>query len=404
MRHRNGSYRWIGHACRPVFSGGEYLGIRGSNRDITDRKRAEDELKRLSATLEHRVAERTAELSQANERFRAIAESNLVGILTLNERGRVQTFNPAAMAIFGYAPPEMVGCSIDSLLAFPHQAKEGSFIAHFNQPGVGRPVTGEREVLGKCKDGRVLMLSVTLGEFEHGGRREIVAMVRNITERKRLERELFEVGDRERQQLGHDLHDGLGQHLHALYYMASLMEREIRATSSQQAGEVGRLTLQLKHALELSRSLARGLQPVNNLPEGLMAALRELAGRTRELYRVDCRLQCRVPVLIHRHAAANHLYRIAQEAVSNAMKHGKPSRVRIKLAASPQRIILGVSDNGVGIRQYRGSAHGMGLHVMQYRADAIGGSLVIQRQEKGGTEVVCTVARQALASQEDNQK
>jgi signal transduction histidine kinase len=119
---------------------------------------------------------------------------------------------------------------------------------------------------------------------------------------------------------------------------------------------------------------------------------------------VDCQFECRSPVLIHRHTAANHLYRIAQEAVNNAIKHGKPTRIRIKLTGTPQRIILGVRDNGVGISRRTKLGRGMGLHVMQHRADAISGSLLVQRLPDGGTEVVCTVSRQALLPQEDKLK
>ena len=135
-----------------------------------------------------------------------------------------------------------------------------------------------------------------------------------------------------------------------------------------------------------------------------MLALRELAECTQGVYRVDCRFECRSPILIHRHSAANHLYRIAQEAVNNAMKHGKPTRVRIRLAATPRSIILGIRDNGVGIRRRRKPSRGMGLHVMQHRADALSGSLLVQRLPEGGTEVVCTVNRQDLLPEENNLK
>jgi len=186
--------------------------------------------------------------------------------------------------------------------------------------------------------------------------------------------------------------------------MASLLEREARKADPERVREAGRLARQLEHALELTRSLARGLQPVNPAPEGLMVALRELAERTKALYRMDCRFQCRGPVYVHRHSAANHLYRIAQEAVNNAIKHGKPTRIRLRLLASPQRIVLGVRDNGAGIRKRTGRPRAMGLHIMQYRADAIRGSLLIRRHPQGGTEVLCTVNRQALLPQQESNR
>lgn len=372
--------------------------------DITKRKRVEEQLQKLNARLEQRVAARTGELSDALARLRAIQDGALVGILTLDERGLIQTFNPAAAALFGYSSKEMQNRNVGTLLTSPHQLESGAFLTQYTRPGDQRFMAIGSDVLGRCKDGHMIMLGMSVSEFTHGERREFVMMVRDITRRKRLQRELLEAGERERQRLGHDLHDGLGQHLHALYFMASLLVKEAKETSPKLAREAGRLSRQLEQALELSRGLARGLQPVNAVPEGLMIALRELAERTRELYRIACRFECRAPVLIYRHSAANHLYRIAQEAVNNAMKHGKPTLVRIKLTASPQRIVLGIHDNGVGIREPAESTHGMGMHIMQYRADALSGSLLVQRHPNGGTEVACTVTRHALLAQEESLK
>jgi PAS domain S-box-containing protein len=372
--------------------------------DITERKRVEYELNRFNVTLEQRVAERTEELTNTNERLHAIMETALVGILTLDERGVVESLNPAAVQIFGYEPQEIVGRNISRLMASPDQAQRDDFLAHYQQTH-GRDYTSTgREVLGQRKDGHAIMLELAVRELAQGGRRQFVAMVRNITGRKRLERELLEVGEGERQRIGRDLHDSLGQHLHAMYYMAALLQRELKAEASPHAREAGRLSKLLSKALDLSRSLAHGLQPVNPVPEGLMMTLRELARRTRSLYRMDCQFDCDTPVLIHRHSAATHLYRIAQEAVNNAMKHGKSSRIRIQLTGTPQQITLVIRDNGVGIRRRTKSAEGMGLHIMQYRADAIGGSLLLRRHRLGGTEVVCNVSRKALLSGADEVK
>jgi len=405
VRHESAARRCDGTTLEIVqtvvgtFNRGELVLMQGYVLDDTERKRAEAKLKVLNATLEHRVAERTAELADASDRLRAMTDSALIGILTLNENGVVETSNPAAAGIFGYAPDEMRGRNISDLMASPAQPQGEEFLDHYTRPGDGRFLDSGREVLGQRKDGHMILVEVTVSNFTHGGRRQFVVMISDITTRKRLERELLEVGERERQRLGHDLHDGLGQHLHALFYMATLLEREIKETSPERAHEAGRLARQLEHGLELTRSLARGLQPVNPVPEGLMAALGDLAERTRALYRLDCHFQARTPVLIYRHSTANHLYRIAQEAVNNAVKHGKPTRILIQLTPMRQRIVLRVRDNGVGIRQGGERVRGMGLHIMKYRADAISGSLLVQRPPEGGTEVVCAVTRQALLPQ-----
>jgi two-component system CheB/CheR fusion protein len=408
LEHRivvDGHVKWVREKAYLEFDeAGKLLSGFGITQDITERKRAEKELKQLNATLERRVADRTEALTDANERLNAIMDSALVGILTLDERGIVQELNPMVAQIFGCSPDKIAGHNISRFMSCPDQAPAEEFLAHYLQAGEPHTGNGSREILGRHQDGRGIVLEVTMNEFAHADTRLFVAMLRDITDRKRLEREILEVGERERQRIGHDLHDGLGQHLHALYYMAGLLQQELKRESPARAREAGRLSKLLGKGLDLSRSLAHGLQPVNAVPEGLMLTLRELATRTGKLYRVDCRLECQARVLIHRHSAATHLYRIAQEAVNNAMKHGKPTRIRIQLKATRQQIILGVRDNGVGIRRRTGSSRGMGLHIMQYRADAIGGSLAIRRHPRGGTEVVCTVPRQALLPGENEIK
>jgi two-component system CheB/CheR fusion protein len=381
---------------------GDRTFIQGFWRDITRPKRAEAQLTELNATLERRVAARTAELTEAHDRLRAITDSALIGILTLDERGLVNTANPAAAVILGYAPEEMTGHNINEFMVAPHQSPAEGFLAHYLEPENQHFPTGSHEVLGRRQDGHVVLLEVAVSSFTRDQHQYFVVMLQDITARKRLERELLEAGERERRRMGHDLHDGLGQQLHAIYYMASVLARKLKKESAGRAQEADRLVRELEHGLEMVRSLARGLQPVSAVPEGLMAALRDLAARTRQLYRVDCRFVCGTTVLVPRHSAANHLYRIAQEAVNNALKHAKPSRIRIMLAGAPDRVILGIRDNGRGIRRNAGRSGGMGLHIMQFRADAICGSLAVQRHPEGGTEVVCTVSRQGLLPQPEN--
>jgi two-component system CheB/CheR fusion protein len=114
------------------------------------------------------------------------------------------------------------------------------------------------------------------------------------------------------------------------------------------------------------------------------------------LFGVKCRFECPSPVLVSGHNAATHLYRIAQEAVNNAIRHGHPSQIRIKLDSDPEKIVLGIQDNGKGISSKNGDGKGLGLHIMQYRADAVNGSLVVHSTSQRGTEVFCTVRRDRL--------
>ena len=140
--------------------------------------------------------------------------------------------------------------------------------------------------------------------------------------------------------------------------------------------------------------LACGLSPISLETDGLMVGLRELAARVKKLFRIDCRFRCKTPVLIHDHDVGIHLYRIAQEAVNNAVKHGKARRIDIGLTVTGERIVLAVSDNGIGLPKKPRNKNGLGLRVMQYRAGVIDASLIAQRLPNGGTTFVCTVKEQ----------
>ena len=152
----------------------------------------------------------------------------------------------------------------------------------------------------------------------------------------------------------------------------------------------------VQQAMTQTRELAHGLSPVRLAADGLAEALRGLATRTTRVFRLDCRFRCAAPLSVPNPAVASHLYRIAQEAVSNALKHGKARRIAIRLAARGNSIILSVRDNGRGIQTSPDSQTGLGIRIMHYRAEVIGGSLAVRPAPRGGTEVVCTVREGAL--------
>jgi len=146
-------------------------------------------------------------------------------------------------------------------------------------------------------------------------------------------------------------------------------------------------------ALDRTRSLARGLYPVKPEANGLMAALEELAFRTGKHFASACQFTCPEPVLLEDTTVATHLYRIAQEAVTNAIKHGKSERIEIGLIQAPGRLTVSVRDNGVGLSHKNSKKSGMGLRIMRYRAGMIGGSLRIQSEPKCGVAVLCSVEK-----------
>lgn len=215
------------------------------------------------------------------------------------------------------------------------------------------------------------------------------ALSKEMTKREALEKELLEVGERERRRIGHDLHDSLCQHLTGTALAGQVVGERLAAKALPEEAEVRRVVTLIEDGITLAHNLARGLAPVELEAEGLMAAFRELAGTTTERFHIDCRFEAPHPVLIDDPATSTHLFRIAQEAVSNAIKHGRARHVTIGLFSDAEDMILVVRDNGEGWREpLLENRGGMGLHIMRHRAAMIGATLNIQR-ETPGTVVTC---------------
>jgi signal transduction histidine kinase len=221
--------------------------------------------------------------------------------------------------------------------------------------------------------------------------RKFVGFLQDITERKELETEISEISEREQSRIGHDLHDGLCQQLAGIEFRLLSLKQKLEEKSKKQAAEATKLAKLVRQAMEQTREVARGLSPVFLEQDGLMNALHELAKSTEDTFQISCSFNCPTPVLVHNNAVATHLCRIAQEAIHNAIRHGKAKFIVIHLFSQDGRIVLGVKDDGIGFPDKPPKHHGMGLRIMQYRAGMVGGSLVVQRDPEGGTSVVCTL-------------
>ena len=215
------------------------------------------------------------------------------------------------------------------------------------------------------------------------------ALTEEMAERQRLESELLEISEREQRRLGQDLHDGLCQHLTGATLAGQVLEEKLAARHLPEAGDANRVVDLLEEGINLSRKLAKGLHPVEMEADGLMLALEEYAATTSELFKVSCRFECDLPVLIHDTATAGHLFRIAQEAVGNAIKHGKAKNISIRLDATEEATVLTVKDDGVGLPEPLPKNRGMGLRIMAHRSGMIGGVFNAQRTAPGGSLITC---------------
>jgi signal transduction histidine kinase len=220
-------------------------------------------------------------------------------------------------------------------------------------------------------------------------RQRTTALTDEMAERERLERELLEISEREQHRIGQDLHDGLCQHLTGATLAGQVLEEKLAARGLPETADANKVVRMVEEGINLSRSLAKGLYPVEMEADGLMLALEEFAATSSELFKVPCRFECDSPVLIHDRATAGHLYRIAQEAVGNAIKHGKAASVLIRLVASEEGIVLSIKDDGTGLPESLPKNRGIGLRIMAHRAAMIGGEFNARRDETGGTLVTC---------------
>jgi signal transduction histidine kinase len=223
-------------------------------------------------------------------------------------------------------------------------------------------------------------------------------LVAEIEARERLELELVHISEREQRRVGHDIHDSLCQHLTGTALAGQVLVQNLRARDSAAADSAVRVVELIEDGIMLSRNLARGLSSVDRTGDGLMEALEDFASSTNELFNISCRFECPLPVLINDIHAAEHLYRIAQEAVGNAVKHGRAKNIQIRLEGHKGGKRLRIVDDGSGRPPFHVNGKGMGLRIMSYRADRIGASFSIRRRDPTGTIVNCflPVARETV--------
>jgi PAS domain S-box-containing protein len=329
------------------------------------------------------------EAEKALLHYAALVESSEDAIIGKSLDGYVTSWNAGAQTIFGYSSAEMVGKHISILIPEDRKGEEPAILEKIRR---GESVD-HYETLRRRKDGRLIDISVTISPIRDAAGNVIGAskLARDITGRKQLERELLEVSDREQRRIGHDLHDGLCQHLAGIEMMSQVLEKKLLPKFKDGASRAADISRHVREAITQTRALARGLSPVTLESEGLASALHEHSVNLEKMFGVRCRLDYDSQVFVRNHAMATHLFRLAQEAVSNAVKHGRATEISIHLKADPGWIYLGVSDNGAGFSPEKTPlSNGMGLRIMKFRAGMIGGTLTIERNPQGGMIVMCT--------------
>ncbi len=342
---------------------GRVVGMTVTFRDASAARRAERELRVLAQELQ------------------AVVNTAVDGVLLLDSDGLVRLFNPACERLFGYAGDEVIGRSITELMPSPLPAPDVPRAPLFVQ---GRAATARR------KNGSDVPVEVSVGEADHDGRPMFVVVVHDISERRALQAAYADAVGHEQRRIAQDLHDGLGQELTGLALLLSALERVASAADLPNAGDLARVRDLAGHTIGTCRSVARGLLPVTEVQGGLVAGLHDLVRRLNDMPGPPIQFSVIEAATVGLSpAATDHLYRIAQEALNNAIKHSAAESIQLTLDVGRRSVLLRICDDGHGIVISRPDGGGLGLKTMRYRAELIGARIRIEPQLHTGTCVVC---------------
>jgi signal transduction histidine kinase len=338
-----------------------------------------------------KIAERKAAedaLRRSESKNTALLNANPDLMFQANSRGILTGIHTGSFVMLKGMEKKLVGRSIyclsDEENLLPRRFIDHTLSSVKRTLETGNPQVFEEHtaINSRGRDYEVRM--VVLGDDE------VLGIVRDVTRRKRLEREILEISNREQRRIGQDLHDSLCQHLAGIGFMGKVMEKKVSSRLPLEVAEVREVVDLIGQAITLTKGYARGLNPVELEAEGLMVALTKLAENVRRLFGVACTFTCEQPIFIHDNEMATHLYRIVQEAINNSIKHGKSSSIVISLEKKGHTGLLTVSDNGLGVKKGMGGGKGMGLSIMRYRASMFGASLDMRSRENSGTDVICS--------------
>lgn len=369
---RDGTVGWTRSRAIPIRDAqGDVAEWFGAAADITVRKEAET----LIRDKENLLA--------------AILHTATDAIVTINADGFILIANPAAHNMFGFEPGELIGKNVGVLMPEPFASEHPTYIDNFLRTGMGAIIGVGRELVGRRKDGSHFPIALSVSEVDH--QHIFTGIIRDISARKELQRAVLQIADDEDRRIGSELHDNVQQQITGVGLIAaSLVDGLPNETSGHTLAT--RVATGLKDVAEKVSSLARGLVPVDVRPEGLAVALQRLAIGLREQHNVQSQFIGEPLARVEDEFEATHLFRIATEAVQNALKHGYASQIDVSLTSEGNHTVLRVRDNGIGFdptMKQIDELPGAGLRTMQYRASLMGAALRIRSREPSGVEVEC---------------
>ncbi len=403
-RHRPEFYRqmwetiaagedWRGVICNRKKNGEEIwefaviAPIHGARNTITHFVATKEDITLRRQTL--------AALHDREERLRAILDTVMDAVITIDQQRRIVGANRATRRMFGYSDSELLNQNVSLLLPSPYE-EEKPLSEQDPCTEAAAILDCSRDMQARRKDGSAFPVELAVSEVRH--LHLFTCVIRDVTLRRQLEAEVLQISEDERQRVAADLHDGICQELMGISFVATAVQRDLQESHPKLAAKVKSLSEAISQAATHTREVARGMTPVVADKDGLMLALRQLAVSISQSHCVRCIFKCSTPVIINDIVAANQLYRVAQEAIQNAIQHGRPTQITIALREDDGGICLAIKDNGRGLSECESASSGIGLRTMQYRASLLGGHLSFKPRRGGGTEVLCRLPQMPLPS------
>ncbi len=323
-------------------------------------------------------------LRESEERYRSVMEAAADPIIIYDIEGRTVYFNPAFSRVFGWTLAECLGQKMDHFVPEENWDETHRMIDTVLS-GEMVPAT---ETKRYTKNGNILNVSISGAVYRdrNGQLAGSIIILRDITENKRLTKQLMDIGDQIRQTIGQDLHDDLCPHLIGIAGLTKVLEQNLETISKPNSELAGRIENLLEEATDKARGLARGLCPVHLVSHGLQSALKEIAVNTEQNSGIVCSFSGDERVNFEDNAVATHLYYIAQEAVNNAVKHSGAHHINLSLSRKDGYIHLFITDDGRGIAT-EGRSGGIGMLIMKYRAGVIGAFMEIKIENGCGSTI-----------------
>lgn len=330
---------------------------------------------------ERRQAEHALRLSEEMFSKAFGLSPNGLAIISWNDR-RFINVNTSFLKAVGAGKEDLPGKKFSDIPFLLSAAEKENMFAALEEKGKLRNY--ETEFFTRKGEKRLALISADF--IELWNEPCILATLEDITDIRRLEEKILDIGEKERQKIGQDLHDDLCPHLIGIEVLTKVLQKKMEKKNYAEIPDAENIRKLIQDAIGKTRGMARGLCPVHMVKHGFESSVEELAKNTQNVFGILCEFRHRHTVFFRKSSDATHLFYITQEAVYNAIKHGKASRISIELSRNGPSVLLQIRDDGIGISG-RGQNRGMGLRIMQFRAQKIGASLDIRKNTKGGTTV-----------------